>query len=99
MTFSDFTSPGRFALLFGIMLGLAGNDSLAKDQPQWGEVRSRNMVSSEKGLPDSFNPATGENLKWVAELGTETHSSPVVAGGRVYIGTNNGHPRDPKHQG
>lgn len=57
------------------------------------------MVSTEKGLPDSFDPATGRNVKWVAELGTETHSTPVVAGGRVYIGTNNGHPRDPKHGG
>src|SRR5581483_8748732 len=34
-----------------------------------------------------------------ARLGTEAHSSPVIAGGRVYIGTNNGNPRDPKHQG
>jgi outer membrane protein assembly factor BamB len=57
------------------------------------------MVSSEKGLPDSFDPRTGLNVKWSAALGTETHSSPVIAGGRVYIGTNNGNPRDPKHQG
>jgi outer membrane protein assembly factor BamB len=71
----------------------------AADQPQWGQAWSRNMVSSEKGLPDSFDPKTGRNIKWSAELGTETHSSPVIAGGRVYIGTNNGNPRDPKHQG
>ena len=57
------------------------------------------MVSNEKGLPDSFDPKTGSNIKWSAALGTETHSTPVVAGGRVYIGTNNGEPRDPKHQG
>jgi len=57
------------------------------------------MVSPELGLPDSFNPKTGQNIKWSAQLGTETHSTPVVAGGRVYIGTNNGQPRDPKHQG
>ena len=41
----------------------------------------------------------GENIRWRASLGTETHSSPVVSGGRVLIGTNNGQPRDPKHQG
>jgi outer membrane protein assembly factor BamB len=57
------------------------------------------MVSGETNLPATFDPATGKNIKWTAELGTEAHSSPVVAGGRVYIGTNNGHPRDPKHQG
>lgn len=57
------------------------------------------MVSDEKGLPDSFDPKTGRNIKWAAKLGTETHSTPIIAGGRVYIGTNNGEPRDPKHQG
>ena len=57
------------------------------------------MVSDEAGLPDSFDVQTGRNLKWSADLGTETHSTPIVAGGRVYIGTNNGQPRDPKEQG
>lgn len=57
------------------------------------------MVSDEKNLPDSFDPATGKNIKWVAKLGTQNHSTPVVAGGRVYIGTNNEEPRDPKHLG
>ena len=57
------------------------------------------MVSAEKGLPDSFDLRTGRNIKWSEELGTETHSSPVVAGGRVYIGSNNDNPRDPKHHG
>lgn len=71
----------------------------AADQPQWGQAWSRNMVSAERHLPDSFDPKTGRNIKWSAKLGTETHSTPVVAGGRVYVGTNNGEPRDPKHQG
>lgn len=71
----------------------------AGDQPQWGQAWSRNMVSAERGLPDSFDPASGKNIKWAARLGSETHSTPVVANGRVYIGTNNGEPRDPKHVG
>lgn len=69
------------------------------DQPQWGRAWSRNMVSGERGLPDSFDPRTGRNIKWSAKLGAETHSTPVVASGRIYIGTNNGEPRDSKHQG
>ncbi|HVV71449.1 MAG TPA: PQQ-binding-like beta-propeller repeat protein [Verrucomicrobiae bacterium] len=71
----------------------------ASDSPQWGQAWSRNMVSAERDLPANFDLATGLNVKWSAQLGTETHSSPVIAGGRVYIGTNNGNPRDPKHQG
>ena len=82
------------------LVALASNASvLADDQPQWGKAWSRNMVSAERGLPDSFDPKTGQNIKWAAKLGTETHSTPIIAGGRVYIGTNNGEPRDPKHKG
>ena len=71
----------------------------AADQPQWGQAWSRNMVSSERGLPAEFDPKTGKNIKWVAKLGNETHSTPIVANGRVYVGTNNSDPRDPKHVG
>ncbi len=71
----------------------------AGDQPQWGEKWTRNMVSTEKNLPDRFDPQTGENIKWVVELGTETYASPIVAGGRILLGTNNAHPRDPRHKG
>jgi outer membrane protein assembly factor BamB len=69
------------------------------DQPQWGQAWTRNMVSAERRLPDSFDPRSGKNVKWSVRIGTETHSTPVIAGGRVYLGTNNGEPRDPKHQG
>ncbi|MDB5297880.1 MAG: secondary metabolism, biosynthesis of secondary products derived from primary amino acid, partial [Phycisphaerales bacterium] len=71
----------------------------AADRPQWGEAGSRNMASPETGLPAGFDPVTGTNVKWVAALGTESYASPVVAGGRVLIGTNNEHPRDPRHRG
>jgi len=71
----------------------------ADDQPQWGERFSRNMISSEKSLPDCFDPATGRNIKWVVDLGTETHATPVISGGRVFIGTNNGKPRDSRQTG
>ncbi len=57
------------------------------------------MVSAEKGLVEKFDVKSGENIRWRAALGTEAHSSPVVAGGRVLIGTNNHKPRDPKHSG
>ena len=81
------------------MSGLNIACARAADRPQWGELYSRNMVSSETGLPESFDPATGRHVRWIAEIGTETHATPIVAGGRVYIGTNNGRPRDPRHVG
>jgi hypothetical protein len=69
------------------------------DQPQWGRAWSRNLVSEERGLPDSFDPDSGKNVKWVAELGTQSYATPVVANGRVLIGTNNDKPRDRRHRG
>lgn len=81
------------------LLALSGVALPAGDQPQWGERWTRSLVSAERGLPDSFDPKSGKNLHWTAKLGTETHSTPIIADGRVYLGTNNGDPRDPKHQG
>ena len=71
----------------------------AGDQAQWGQAFTRNMVSAETGLVDSFDPATGKNVKWSVPLGSETWSTPVVAQGRIFIGTNNERPRDPRHKG
>src|SRR5258708_34798929 len=84
-------------LLSCLLLGGLSLATFAADQPQWGEAWSRNMVSQEKGLPDSFDPGTGKNIRWLVDIGTQTYSTPIVAGGRVYIGTNNEQPRDPTH--
>jgi outer membrane protein assembly factor BamB len=72
---------------------------LAADQGQWGERNTRNMTSPEKHLPDSFDPQKGKSVKWSVALGTECYATPVVAAGKVLIGTNNEQPRDPRHQG
>jgi len=92
-------APGSLISFLGLGLLAGAGPVHAADQPQWGRAWSRNMVSDERGLPASFDPQTGRNVKWTARLGSETHSSPIVAGGRVYIGTNNEEPRDSKHQG
>ncbi len=83
-------------LIFVVLLPAA---VCSADRPQWGQRHTRNMVSEETGLPESFDPKTGKNIKWSVPLGTECYSTPVVAGGRVLIGTNNNQPRDPRHQG
>ena len=73
--------------------------AMPADWPQWGGTASRNMISQEKGLPETFQagtkdaaPATGgepraKNIKWTATLGSLTYGSPVVAGGRVFVGS------------
>jgi outer membrane protein assembly factor BamB len=88
-----------YITLLLLCIGANGTTLRAADQPQWGEAWTRNMVSREKHLAESFDPATGRNIKWRTKLGSQSHSTPVVAGGRIYIGTNNDEPRDPKHKG
>jgi len=75
---------------------LAAGAPGADDRPQWGAGFTRNQVSDERNLPDAFDPGTGRNVRWVAPLGTETYSTPTVASGRVFVGTNNERPRDPR---
>ncbi len=87
------------SLTCALFLPLIAPGLRAADQPQWGAAWTRNMVSTEKGLPASFDLETGENIKWIAKIGTETHGTPIVAGGRVFIGTNNGEPRDSQQTG
>lgn len=83
-----------------------------EDWPAWGgNDPGRNFYSSATGLPDTFNPGkmkpgtedidlgSTKGVKWVAKLGSQSYGNPVVAGGKVYVGTNNETPRDKRHTG
>lgn len=78
---------------------VATGTGLSADWPMWGGTPSRNMVSPMTGLPTTWDLKTGKNVKWVAELGSQSYGNPVVGGGVVMIGTNNEALRDPKQGG
>ena len=59
------------------------------DWPMWGSTLTRNMVSDATGLPAEWDTDTGLNVKWVAALGSASYGNPVVADGKIFIGTNN----------
>lgn len=40
-----------------------------------------------------------QNVKWIAKIGSQSYGNVTVAHGRVFIGTNNEPPRDPRHPG
>src|ERR1041384_6892483 len=67
--------------------------------PMWGGLPDRNMVSDMKGLPTTWDVKTKQNVKWVAQLGSQSYGNAVVAGGMVFVGTNNEGLRDPKITG
>jgi outer membrane protein assembly factor BamB len=77
----------------------AASDPGNGDWPMWGGTPDRNMVSNMKGLPSTWDIGKKTNVKWVATLGSQSYGNPVVAGGQVYLGTNNEGLRDPKQSG
>ncbi len=78
---------------------LSASDPGSGDWPMWGGTPDRNMVSNMKGLPIDWDIKTKKNVKWVADLGSQSYGNPVVAGGMVFVGTNNEGLRDPKQPG
>ena len=69
---------------------------------QWAGSPIRNNTPVAKNIPTEwdtgkFDSKTGEwqpdsaqNIKWVARLGSQSYGNPVVADGKVFVGTNNG---------
>jgi outer membrane protein assembly factor BamB len=92
-------------IVVGLMAAWAGASRITAsepntgDWPMWGGTPDRNMVSGMKGLPTDWDIKTKKNVKWVADLGSQSYGNPVVAGGLVFVGTNNEGLRDPKQPG
>ena len=82
-----------------VVQSVIASDPGSGDWPMWGGTPDRNMVSNMKGLPTSWNIEKKTNVKWVSSLGSQSYGNPVVAGGQVYVGTNNEGLRDPKQGG
>src|SRR6478735_3955337 len=61
------------------------------DFPMFGGSPGRNMANTvDKNIPIEWNVEEGKhkNIKWVAPLGSLAYGGPVIADGKVYIGTN-----------
>ena len=69
----------------------------AGDWPQWAGSDAKNMVSPEKGLPESFAPgekrpdgtidlATARNVRWGVKVGNAIYSTPSIAAGKIFVG-------------
>src|SRR5690242_13815260 len=91
--------PILCAAIFFFAPASSASDPGTGDWPMWGGTPDRNMVSNMKGLPTTWDVKTKKNVKWVAQLGSQTFGNVVVSGGMVFIGTNNEGLRDPKVTG
>jgi outer membrane protein assembly factor BamB len=68
------------------------------DRVMFGGTPGRNMVNTvDKNIPDKPDPSDAKLLKWKADLGSNSYlGTPTIAGGRVFVGTNNNLPRNPR---
>ena len=87
------------AAILAATVALIASDPGAGDWPMWGGTPDRNMVSMMKGIPTTWDVAKKINVKWVATIGSQSYGNPVVAGGRVFVGTNNEALKNPKETG
>ena len=81
------------------LLAISAAPLAADDWPMWGGDPARNMVSAEKSIPRSWDINTNENILWSADIGSQSYGNPVVAEGKVFLGTNNQLERNPKITG
>jgi outer membrane protein assembly factor BamB len=81
----------------------ASKSELTGDWPQWAGDSARNNVAVGKGVPTEWDTgkidrktgvwdrsSASKNVLWVARVGSQTYGNPVVAEGRLFVGTNNG---------
>jgi outer membrane protein assembly factor BamB len=73
----------------------AGADN---EHRMFGGTPQRNMVNTiAKNLPVEWSVEEGsKDVKWSADLGSKAYGGPVIAGGKIFVGTNNMKPRDKK---
>ncbi len=86
-----------FLMLSGV--AIAALPLISQDWPMWGGTAQRNLTSAMKNLPESWDVKSGKNIKWKVQIGSTSYGNPVVADGKIFLGTNNGNPRNPEIEG
>ncbi|MGL6075853.1 MAG: PQQ-binding-like beta-propeller repeat protein [Fimbriiglobus sp.] len=82
---------------------------VAPSHSMFGGTPGRNFViPNEKFAPVQLMPVKEEDkvlkeadavIKWQADLGSRAYGGPTIAGGKVFVGTNNEKPRNPRDSG
>lgn len=89
-------------LLGPAVTAASAQPKLTRSWSMFGGTPGRNMVNTvARDIPSDWSVEEGNrrSIKWVADLGSHTYGSPTVAGGKVYVATNNAQPRDPQVTG
>jgi outer membrane protein assembly factor BamB len=69
-----------------------------RNQPMFGVDNSRNQINTvDRNIPTTWKTdAPMQNIKWAVAMGSRSYGAPTIAGGKVFVGTNNERPRNPR---
>lgn len=85
------------------LLPATGADvSKPQDCPMFGGTPDRNLINTvAKNIPVEWSVQEGQrkNIKFSAALGSISYGGPIIADGKIFVGTNNEKPRNPKIKG
>ena len=91
------SDTGPLRIPYAIGSASAADEPGKDDHTMFGGTLSRNMVNLVgTGISDNPSSENEAGLKWKAELGSRAYGGPTVANGKVYVGTNNEVPRNPR---
>ncbi len=86
-----------FAPLLAVSFAPAPPERKRTDWAMFGGTPARNMVNlTDRVNIDNFIPEQGTGVLWTAALGSRSYGGPIIAGGKVFVGTNNEQPRNPR---
>ncbi len=86
-------------LLFLMLSGITSLPLVSQDWPMWGGTAQRNLTSAMKNLPEFWDVKSGKSIKWKVQIGSTSYGNPVVADGKIFLGTNNENPKNPEITG
>ena len=94
-------------LLMVILLFSMIESAMAQDWPLWGGSNARNNTPTGKNILTDWDVGTYDeksriwshqkNIRWIVSVGSSTYRSPIISGGKIFIGGNNGVSYDPRY--
>ncbi len=102
---------GTFAIVLSVLASnrtssdhaaRTADENAPRSWPLFGGSVARDLVNlTDHNVPTQWSTAKGKevNIKWSQPLGSKAYGGPIVAGGKIFIGTNNNLPRDKNIRG
>jgi outer membrane protein assembly factor BamB len=84
-------AAGMLLTLLGVTVVDGEEKTAARSWPMLGGTPQRNLANTtDTGIPETWSIKKGKekNIKWTAKLGSKAIGGPVVADGRIFVGTN-----------